>query len=376
MAEKKNYYETLGVDKSASADEIKSAYRRLAKKYHPDLNPNNAEAAEKFKEINEAYETLSDPTKKSNYDTYGSASGPNPNDFFGGANGGGFGGFSFDGMDDLFNIFGGGFGNRSASQSVKGSDIQVKIRISFTDAVFGVKREINVTRVEECSACSGTGAKGGTEYTKCSECNGTGTARYTENSLFGRVIRTGPCRACNGTGKLIKDKCSECSGAGTKRVNAKIVVDIPAGIDNGQVITMRGKGNAGYKGGQNGDLHIIVAVDSHPILTREGYDLLLKVYVPFTKLLTGGEITIPLAKGTTTIKIPELTQSNTIFKLKGKGVKYLNSSSYGNLIVTVVGESPKSLNKEQKALLAKLAESLDENDFSRYKSYLKDLKQL
>lgn len=242
MADKKNYYETLGVEKNASADEIKSAYRRLAKKYHPDLNPNNPEAAEKFKEINEAYETLSDPTKKSNYDTYGSA---NPNDFFGGANGaGGFGGFSFDGMDDLFNIFGGfGGAGRTATQSVRGSDVQVKIRISFTDAVFGIKREVNVTRVEECNSCNGTGAKGGTEYTKCSECGGTGTARYTENSLFGRVIRTGPCQACGGTGKIIKEKCSDCGGAGTKRVNAKIVVDIPAGIDNGQVITMRGKGN-------------------------------------------------------------------------------------------------------------------------------------
>lgn len=375
MADKKNYYETLGVDKSASQDEIKSAYRRLAKKYHPDLNPNNAEAAEKFKEINEAYETLSDATKKQNYDTYGSASGPNPNDFFGGS--GGFGGFSFDGMDDLFNIFGGGgFGSRSANQSVRGSDIQVKIRISFTDAVFGVKREINVTRVEECHSCSGTGAKGGTEYTKCSTCGGTGTARYTEQSMFGRVIRTGPCQACGGTGKIIKEKCSDCGGAGNKRVNAKIVVDIPAGIDNGQVITMRGKGNAGQNGGQNGDLHIIVAVDSHPMLTREGYDLLLKVYVPFTTLLTGGEITIPLAKGTTTIKIPELTQSNTVFKLKGKGIKNLNSAAYGNLIVTVVGESPKSLNREQKALLKKLTESLDDGDFSRYKNYIKDLKQL
>lgn len=375
MADKKNYYETLGVDKNASADEIKSAYRRLAKKYHPDLNPNNAEAAEKFKEINEAYETLSDPTKKSNYDTYGSA---NPNDFFGGSNGGGgFGGFNFDGMDDLFNIFGGfGGAQRNATQSVRGSDVQVKIRISFTDAVFGVKREVNVTRVEECKSCSGTGAKSGTEYTKCSECGGTGTARYTENSLFGRVIRTGPCQTCGGTGKIIREKCSDCGGAGTKRVNAKIVVDIPAGIDNGQVITMRGKGNAGVNGGANGDLHIIVAVDEHSMLTRDGYDLLLKVYVPFSTLLMGGEVTIPLAKGTTTIKIPELTQSNTVFKLKGKGIKYLNSSTYGNLIVTIVGESPKSLNREQKSLLKKLADSFEENDFSRYKSYVKDLKQL
>lgn len=370
----KNYYDILGVDKNATPDEIKSAYRKQAKKYHPDLNPNNAEAAEKFKEVNEAYEVLSDATKKSNYDTYGSATGPNPNDFFGG-NGGGFGGFNFGGMDDLFSMFG-GFGNRSATTSVKGDDIQVKINISFTDAVFGITREINVTRIEECTKCSGTGAKNGTEYTKCSDCNGTGTARYTETSLFGRVIRTGPCSSCNGTGKIIREKCSECGGDGTKKVNAKISVNIPAGIDNGQVITMRGKGNAGYHGGQNGDLHIIVSVKEHPILVRDGYDLLLKVYVPFTTLLLGGEITIPLAKDVTTLKIPELTQSNTVFKLKGKGIKYLNSNNYGNLIVTIVGESPKNLSKEQKASIKKLAESFENNDFNRYKNYLKDLNDL
>ena len=370
----KNYYDILGVDKNATPDEIKSAYRKQAKKYHPDLNPNNAEAAEKFKEINEAYEVLSDATKKSNYDTYGSATGPNPNDFFGG-NGGGFGGFNFGGMDDLFSMFG-GFGNRSATTSVKGDDIQVKINISFTDAVFGITREINVTRIEECTKCSGTGAKNGTEYTKCSDCNGTGTARYTETSLFGRVIRTGPCSSCNGTGKIIREKCSECGGDGTKKVNAKISVNIPAGIDNGQVITMRGKGNAGYHGGPNGDLHIIVSVKEHPILVRDGYDLLLKVYVPFTTLLLGGEITIPLAKDVTTLKIPELTQSNTVFKLKGKGIKYLNSNNYGNLIVTIVGESPKNLSKEQKASIKKLAESFENNDFNRYKNYLKDLNDL
>ncbi len=370
----KNYYDILGVDKNATPDEIKSAYRKQAKKYHPDLNPNNAEAAEKFKEVNEAYEVLSDATKKSNYDTYGSATGPNPNDFFGG-NGGGFGGFNFGGMDDLFSMFG-GFGNRSATASVKGDDIQVKINISFTDAVFGITREINVTRIEECTKCSGTGAKNGTEYTKCSDCNGTGTARYTETSLFGRVIRTGPCSSCNGTGKIIREKCSECGGDGTKKVNAKISVNIPAGIDNGQVITMRGKGNAGYHGGPNGDLHIIVSVKEHPILVRDGYDLLLKVYVPFTTLLLGGEITIPLAKDVTTLKIPELTQSNTVFKLKGKGIKYLNSNNYGNLIVTIVGESPKNLSKEQKASIKKLAESFENNDFNRYKNYLKDLNDL
>ncbi len=368
----KNYYETLGVDKNASDEEIKSAYRKLAKKYHPDLNKDNPDASEKFKEINEAYECLSDKQKRSNYDQFGSATGPNPNDFFGGA--GGFDGF---GMDDLFNIFG-NFGGRTRSTNagIRGEDLQVQINLSFIDAVFGCKKDINITRVETCSKCNGTGAKDGKAYSTCSECNGTGIARYTENTMFGRVVRTGPCRACNGTGKLIREKCTECSGSGSKRVNSTISVNIPAGIDDGQVLTMRGKGNAGARGGANGDLHIIVKVEKHKILQRDGYDLYLKLYVPFYTLLLGGEVTIPLAKGTTTLKIPELTQSNTVFKLKGKGIQNLNSSAFGNLVVTVVSESPKSLSKDEKKLLNEVKDKLKDSDFARYKSYKKDMENL
>ncbi len=367
----KNYYEILGVEKNASDEEIKSAYRKLAKKYHPDLNKDNPDAAEKFKEINEAYECLGDKQKRSNYDQFGSATGPNPNDFFGGADFGGFG------MDDLFNIFGNfGSGARSANASIRGEDLQAQINLSFQEAVFGCKKELRVNRVETCQKCSGTGAKNGKEYSTCTECNGTGMSRYTENTMFGRVVRTGPCRTCNGTGKIIREKCTECNGNGSKRVASTIVVNIPAGIDDGQVITMRGKGNMGLRGGSNGDLHIIVKVSPHKILIREGYDLHLKVYVPFYILLLGGEITIPLAKGTTTLKIPELTQSNTVFKLKGKGIQNLNSSAFGNLIVTVVSESPKSLSKDEKSALNKLKESLKESDFSRYKAYQKDIENL
>ncbi len=373
----KNYYETLGVEKNASDEEIKSAYRKMAKKYHPDLNKDNPQAAEKFKEVNEAYECLSDKQKRSNYDQFGSATGPNPNDFFGGGGGFGTGGFGGFGMDDLFNIFGGfGGGSRSASAGVKGEDLQVQISLSFEEAVFGCKKDINVARVETCGKCNGTGAKNGKEYSSCSECNGTGTARYTENTMFGRVVRTGPCRACNGTGKIIREKCSECSGAGNKRVNSTISVNIPAGIDDGQVMTMRGKGNAGIRGGADGDLHIIVKVAKHKILQRDGYDLLLKLHLPFYTLLLGGEVEIPLPKGTTTLKIPELTQSNTVFKLKGKGIKNLNSSAMGNLIVTVVAESPKSLSKDEKKLLNELKDSLKDSDFPRYKAYTKDVENL
>lgn len=374
MANNKDYYETLGVDKNASADEIKSAYRKLAKKYHPDLNKDNPEAAEKFKEVNEAYECLGDEQKRKNYDQFGSADGNQGFNGFGGfGNGGGFGG-SFN-MDDIFNMFS-GFGSSNANMGMQGEDLQIQLNLSFEEAVFGCTKTFNINRVESCSKCSGTGAKNGTEFTTCSECNGTGTARYAENTLFGRVVKTGPCRHCNGTGKIIKESCSECGGSGKKRVNAQVSVNVPAGIDDGQVITMRGKGNAGSRGGANGDLHIIVKVASHKILVRDGYDLTLKLYLPFYTLLLGGEVEIPLPKGTTTLKIPELTQSNTVFKLKGKGIKNLNSSAVGNLIVTVVAETPKKLSRDEKAMLAKLKDSLGDDDFARYKNYKKDISSL
>ena len=376
-----DYYKTLGVEKTASDDEIKSAYRRLAKKYHPDVNK-EAGAAEKFKEINEAYEVLSDKTKRSNYDTYGSASG-NPNDFFGGAQGGGFGagGFNFDfgGFDDLFSsMFGGAFGGGKAKNAgaVRGEDIQVQINLSFKDAVLGSKQTITIPRVEACAHCKGTGAKNGAEYSECKECGGSGTVRYTENSLFGRVIKQGPCKTCNGTGKIIKEKCNHCNGNGTVKINKEISFNIPAGIDNHQVITIRGGGNAGIRGGANGDLHVIVNIASHKLLERENFDLKLKVYVPFTLLLSGGEIEIPLVDGKTTIKIPELTQSNTVFKLKGKGVKHLNRNSYGDLLVTIIGEAPKSLSKAEKKILEELENLVDESSYSRYKEYLKNMKSL
>ena len=373
----KNYYDILGVSKTASADEIKSAYRNLAKKYHPDINKTEG-AAEKFKEINEAYEVLSDPTKKSNYDNYGSAQGPNPNDFFGGANGsGGFGGgFGFGGLDDLFKMFSGGFGGKRANMAVDGQNINIKMNLTFEEAVFGCTKEVNVSKIETCSKCNGTGAKNGTKYTTCPECNGAGTVSYTENTILGRVVRTGVCKTCNGTGKKIIEKCEYCNGDGYNKVNKTVSINVPAGIDNDQVLTKPGGGNAGVRGGRNGDLHIYVNVKDHKMFVRDGYDLNLKIYVPFYTLLLGGEVEIPLTKGTTTIKIPELTQSNTIFKLKGKGIKNLNSNSYGNINVTIVGEAPKSLNKETKQALEKVKQNFENNDFSRYKNYVKDLKDI
>ena len=376
----KNYYDILGVGKDASPEDIKSAYRKLAKKYHPDINK-TAEATEKFKEINEAYECLSDPTKKSNYDQFGSASGPQGfgGGFGGGSGFGGFGGFGdFGDFGDIFsNIFGGGFGGQDTRvRGQRGEDLQVQITLSFEDAVFGVTKEIVVPRVESCHHCDGTGAKNGTEYSKCTDCNGTGQVRYTEQSIFGRTIRQGPCKTCNGTGKIIKTKCTECNGNGYKKTNSEISVKVPAGIDDGQVLTMRGKGNCGKRGGEDGDLHIIVKVKEHRLLVRDGFDLHLKLYVPFYTLLLGGEVEIPLAKGTTTLNIPELTQSNTIFKLKGKGIKHLNRESYGNLIVTVVAETPKTLSKADKKAIEELQKSIKPESFARFKDYQKDMKNL
>lgn len=380
MAEK-DYYSTLGLDKNASPEDIKSAYRRLAKKYHPDINKEEG-ATEKFKEINEAYECLSDPKKKANYDQFGSANGPQGFGGFGG-NGGfsGFGDFGnfgdFGDFGDIFgNIFGGFGGGRAQKMSSRGEDLQVQINLSFEEAVFGVSKDITLNRVDNCSKCNGTGAKNGTEYTTCNECHGSGQVRYTEQSMFGTIVRQGVCKKCNGTGKTIKEKCEECNGNGYKKANQTITVNVPAGIDDGQVLTMRSKGNCGKRGGENGDLHIIVKVKPHKLLVRDGFDLNLKLYVPFYTLLLGGEVEIPLPKGTTTLKIPELTQSNTVFKLKGKGIKYLNRETYGNLIVTVVAETPKALSKNDKKVLEDLKKNIKQDSFSRYKDYLKDLKDL
>ncbi len=376
---KKNYYETLGVDKTASDDEIKSAYRRMAKKYHPDINK-DADAPEKFKEVNEAYEVLSDKTKRSNYDQYGDPNGAN---FFGGGgNAGGFGGFSsgdFGGFnfDDIFSMFGGGFGGGRSSgrtqTAIKGQDIQVQVNLTFVEAALGCKKDIGITRVDTCSSCKGTGAKGGSDYTTCSTCNGSGVVSYTETTLFGRVVRQGICKECNGTGKNIRTKCSDCGGSGVKKVNKTISINIPAGIENHQVITVRGSGNAGSRGGANGDLHIIVNIKEHKLFERDGYDIKLKIYVPFYILLKGGELELPLLEGTTTLKIPELTQSGTIFKLKGKGIKHLNRSAYGDILVTLVAESPKSMTKEEKKNLDALIKSMQDSSFTRYKNYLKDV---
>lgn len=372
----KDYYEILGVSKSADADEIKSAYRRLAKKYHPDLNK-TPEAAEKFKEINEAFQVLGDDKKRANYDQFGSADGPQFQggtsgfgDFFSG--GQGFGGFQ-DIFQDIFSAFG---GERHSRMTERGEDINVRMSLSFDEAVFGVEKIISFNRIETCSKCAGTGAKNGKEYSTCPDCNGVGRVRIQQNTMFGTTIREGACPRCGGTGKIIKEKCQDCAGKGYKKVSAQVHVKVPAGIDDGQTIRMKGEGNGPKGKGISGDLNIKVSVGGHPIFKRDGVDLSFDLFVPFTTCLLGGKVEIPLTKGKTTLDIKEGTQSGTIMRLKNKGVKVLNRDSYGDLLVTIKSEPPKNLSKKAKDLLQELEGRFDENDYPKYKEFKNKMKGL
>ena len=372
----KNYYEVLGVDKNASPDEIKKAYRTLAKKYHPDLNDHSAEAEEKFKEVNEAYSVLSDEEKRNNYDTYGSADGAGA---YGGGGAGGFGGFG--GFEDIFeNIFTGGFGGGSTRRQNpnaprRGSDIQYDITISFEEAVFGCKKTVEVIRHETCPECNGTGGKPGTEPKTCTNCNGTGEVRETVNSLFGRTVRVGACPKCNGAGKIYDAYCPKCNGAKTVKSRKKINISIPAGIDNGQAIPLRGQGNAGENGGPNGDLLIQVAIRKHDLFIREGYNIRYELPITFADATLGAKITIPTPDGSGELTIPEGTQSGTTFSVRGKGVPRINSKSRGDLLVTVNIETPKGLSKKQKDLLVAFSESMNEKNHAKSKSFFDRFKK-
>ncbi len=368
-----NYYETLGVSKTASDDEIKSAYRNLAKKYHPDLNK-TPEAAEKFKEINEAYSVLSDKTKRSNYDQFGSADGPQG--FGGGGFSGGFEG-GFGGFDDILNMFGFGGGRAgSAQMREKGEDIETNLTISFEEAAFGVEKEISVNRRERCPDCHGTGAKSDSDYVTCSECNGSGKVTYTQQSLFGISRTVGVCRNCGGKGKVVKNKCVTCRGSGLKTVNAKIKVKIPAGIDNDQVVRVQGEGNrTASNNGVPGDLRIFIRVQPHALLVRKDDDLYVDAYTPITTLLLGGKIEIPTLKGKQTIDIAPLTQSNTTYTLRGKGIKHLRGLGNGDLVVTLKGEMPKDLDKNATKLVKELQSIMNDRSYPKTNNYKKKMEQ-
>lgn len=374
----KNYYEILGVEKNASQDDIKKAYLKLAKKYHPDLNPGDATAGEKLKEVNEAYEVLSDQTKRSNYDNFGD---PNGNAFSGtGGSTGGFGGFSgFGGFEDILSNMFGGFGNfgsgsRKQSLAQDGADIDINMTLTFVEASFGVKKNINLNRNEACENCHGTGAKPGTSPTPCSRCNGTGTVQVSQATPFGRMMTQTVCPECKGKGSIIKDKCQNCSGVGVVRKNRNIEINIPGGIDNGQVITLRGQGEAGINGGANGDMHIIIKVQEHKTLKREGYNVFVTVPVSFTESILGTEITVGGINENVKVKVPEFTQTGTKLTVKGKGTKVLNKNQYGDLIVTIEVELPKSLDRAQKLLIEKLNSDISASQYPKKKQYNEKIK--
>ena len=360
MADKRDYYESLGLKKGASDDEIKKAFRQQAKKFHPDVNPGNSRAEARFKEINEAYEVLSDSEKKSRYDQFGHA-GVDPN--FGGGSpfGGGFGGFG--GMDfdlgDIFgSIFGGGGGtSRSRNAPRKGERVRASLTITFEEAAFGCDKDVTVQRIETCDDCTGTGCKKGTTAEKCANCNGRGVVATQQRTPFGVMQSTSDCPKCNGRGKIIHQPCEKCKGLGMIRRNRTIKVNIPGGIDNGQTISMRGQGSAGVNGGEPGDLFVTVSIKRHELFEREGTAVLLSLPVSFVQAALGTELEVPTLDGKVKYSIPAGTQTGTVFRLRGKGIQNLRGSGRGDQYVTVNVSVPTSLTSEQKDLLKKFAES-------------------
>ena len=365
MADKKNYYDILGVDKKASPEEIKSAYRKLAMKYHPDRNQGNAEAAEKFKEINEANETLSDQQKRAAYDYELEHPG------MGGMGGfGGFGGGGFEDISDIFSsFFGGGFGGGARTQqSTVGEDIQREMTLSFMDAAKGCKKTVSYTRNEPCSSCRGTGAKGGSAFTTCGKCQGKGVIQQIQNTMFGRTIRQMPCPDCGGSGRIVKEKCPDCKGKGSQRKETSVTLDIPAGVDTNSYIRKKGFGQAAPNGGAPGDLIVVFRIEPHKLFVRDRFDLKLDVPVSYKTAALGGTVKVPTIDDTFEFTVPEGTQSGTVFTIRGKGIKSLRGGT-GNLILRVIVEVPTKLSKEQKKALEGFDEVVELKQHDRMKRY-------
>ena len=365
MAEKRDYYEVLGVDKNASDADIKKAFRKLARKYHPDVNPGDKEAEAKFKEINEAYDVLSNAEKRQQYDTFGHDA---PNFGAGGFGGGGFsGGFSggadFGDLGDIFNMFfGGGGGGAQANGPRQGNDLRYDITLSFEEAVFGCKKTITVDRWVTCTTCGGSGAKPGTSAETCSRCHGTGRVTSMQQTPFGRMQSQTTCPECGGRGKVIKEKCPDCGGTGRKRESKSLEVNIPAGVDNGTRLRMAGEGEAGENGGPAGDLYIYVRVRPHDIFARDDTDIYMEQKINVAQAALGDEIEVPTLEGRIKFTIPAGVQSGARFRLKGKGVKSMRGYGKGDQYVTVIVETPKTLTDEQRELFQKPSESLERYD--------------
>ncbi len=379
MAEnKRDYYEVLGVEKGASAEEIKKAYRKSAMKYHPDRNPGDKNAEEKFKELGEAYEVLSDDDKRARYDQFGFAGvDPNYGGGAGGYGGSGFGGFGdFGDLGDIFGSFfgGGGGGRRSQNAPRRGEDIGIRLDLTFEEAAFGCEKEVSAQRIENCSSCNGSGSADGAIET-CSQCRGSGQVRTVQNFMGMQMQSTATCPTCNGRGKIVKNPCNTCRGKGKVRRTQKVRIKIPAGINQGQVVPLRGQGNVGSNGGPSGDLLVEIYLKRHPIFTRQGMDVFCEVPITFTQAALGAEIQVPTLDGKATYEIPEGTQTGRQFTMSGAGIPQVNNPKRrGNQYFTVVVETPTRLTKEQKELLQKLDESLDGKSSPKRKKFFDTLK--
>jgi molecular chaperone DnaJ len=390
MNDKRDYYETLGLSKGATEDEIKKAFRKMSKKYHPDLNPGDKTAEAKFKEINEAKDVLTDPGKRQRYDQFGHA-GVDPSygggggagaGGFGGFSSGGFGGFSGGGVDmdigDIFDsIFGGGSRSGSSMDNGprRGNDIAASVNISFMDAVNGISKDIDVTRAETCGICNGSGAKPGTTARTCQTCGGTGKVRVQQRSIFGVMSTTAACNSCKGTGKIIDTPCTGCSGQGRVHKHASVKVNIPAGIDDNMVVRVPGEGNAGTQGGGRGDLNVRINVKKDPIFERNGYDIHFKMPITYTQAALGDDVEIPTVDGKVTLTIPAGTQPETTFRLRGKGVRRINTrDSRGDQLVTIELEVPHRLDSRQAELLRQFEKSLTDKNYDKRSSFFDKLR--
>ena len=361
MAEKRDYYEVLGLKKGASDEEIKKAFRQLAKKYHPDLNPGDKEAETKFKEVNEAYEVLSDKEKRQRYDQFGFA-GVDPSYGAGApSGGGGFGGF-------------GGGRVRDPNGPIRGEHREAQITVSFMEAVKGCTREIKVSRLENCSECGGSGAKKGTNPETCPDCHGTGQVTVRRQTAIGVMQMQQPCARCGGRGRIIKEPCPKCGGKGRVKVNKTVTVNIPAGIDDGQTVAVRGQGDSGRNGGPAGDLRVTVSVRPDPLFERDGYDIWCEIPITFAQAAMGDDIVVPTVDGKVSYHVPEGTQSGTVFRLRDKGVPALNGRGRGDQYVRVMVEVPKSLTKAQKDKLREFDAALGDKNYQKRKSFAERLK--
>ena len=378
MAEKRDFYEVMGVPKNATDDEIKKAYRKLAKKYHPDLNPGDKSAEAKFKEANEAYEVLSDKDKKARYDQYGHA-GVDPN-FGGGAAGGSPFAGDID-LGDIFNSFFGGFGGgggRSANPNAprRGGDTEAVVNISFEEAAKGCSKDIAYEKVEPCADCNGSGAQKGTSAKSCPNCGGSGQVRINQRTPFGVVQTTRSCDRCGGAGKVIESPCKTCAGSGRVRKQKNIEVNIPAGIDNEQILNVSGQGNSGANGGPSGDLHVYINVRPHPIFERRSNDVWCEMPITFTQATLGAEVVVPTIDGRVSYQVHEGTQPGDVFKLKGKGIPHLGGRGRGDQFVRVTIEVPKNLSAKQKTILQEFDSVAEEKNYTKRKNFFDKIKDM